>query len=126
MEFPALISLLVSFFFLSIFLSLYLSFLASSHGSPTVNNIKDSSNIQPAPNATTLMSKALAGFGTGSPAKPKSAASPLGAAVVAAAQAQAVSEAKQQQSPTAKAVTNVVTGRYVLPTHPLANSQGCV
>ena len=41
------------------------------------------------------MSKALAGFGTGS-SKPKSGAGPLGAAVVAAAQAQAASEAKQQ------------------------------
>jgi hypothetical protein len=62
------------------------------------------------------MSKALAGFGTASPAKPKSAASPLGAAVVAAAQAQAASEAKQQQSPTAKAVASVVTGSYSCPT----------
>jgi len=85
-------------------------------GSATINSVKDSSsNSQSAPNATSLMSKALAGFGTGSPAKPKSAASPLGASIVAAAQAQAASEAKQQQqqSPTAKAVAaNVVTGRY--------------
>ena len=64
------------------------------------------------------MSKALAGFGSASPAKPKTTASPLGAAVVAAAQAQAASEAKQQHSPTAKAVANVVTGRYLqMPAH---------
>jgi len=60
------------------------------------------------------MSKALAGFGSGSAAKPKSTASPLGAAVVAAAQAQAAAEAKQQ-SPTAKAVVaNVASGRYAI------------
>ena len=47
--------------------------------------------------ATSLMSKALAGFGTGGPSKPKSSAGNIGAAVVAAAQAQAASEAKQQQ-----------------------------
>ena len=100
-------------------LSLYLSFLASSSsvlGSSTVNNIKEST-ISPSSNATSLMSKALAGFGTASPAKPKSTASPLGAAVVAAAQAQAASEAKQQHSPTAKAVANVVTGRYAMLAH---------
>ena len=50
-----------------------------------------------AASATSLMSKALAGFGTAAPSKPKSSAGPLGAAVVAAAQAQAASEAKQQQ-----------------------------
>ena len=50
-----------------------------------------------ASSATSLMSKALAGFGTGGPSKPKSSASGIGAAVVAAAQAQAASEAKQQQ-----------------------------
>ena len=52
------------------------------------------------------MSKALAGFGTGS-SKPKSAAGPLGAAVVAAAQAQAASEAKQQHHSMASIVNNL-------------------
>lgn len=96
---------------------LHLSFLVTSssgHGSASaVNSIKETSNsVSPSSNASSLMSKALAGFGSASPAKPKASASPLGAAVVAAAQAQAASEAKQQPSPTAKAVTNVVTGSY--------------
>ena len=64
-------------------------------------------NSTAASSATSLMSKALAGFGTGSSSnKPKS--SGIGAAVVAAAQAQAASEAKQQQQhPMAAANANV-------------------
>jgi len=93
---------------------LYVSFLASSSVQGSVNSNKESSTISSSTNATSLMSKALAGFGSASPAKPKSTASPLGAAVVAAAQAQAASEAKQQHSPTAKAVANVVSGRYTM------------
>ena len=65
-------------------------------------------NNTAASSATSLMSKALAGFGTGSSSnKPKS--SGIGAAVVAAAQAQAASEAKQQQQQhqMANAVNNV-------------------
>ena len=56
--------------------------------------------------ATSLMSKALAGFGTSGPSKPKTSASGIGAAVVAAAQAQAASEAKQQHQ-MAAAVNNI-------------------
>ena len=58
------------------------------------------------------MSKALAGFGTGSN-KTKSAG-PLGAAVVAAAQAQAASEAKQQQHQLTAIVNNISSsGRQI-------------
>ena len=52
------------------------------------------------------MSKALAGFGTGS-SKPKSSAGPLGAAVVAAAQAQQAAEAAKQQHSMAAVVNNL-------------------
>ena len=63
-------------------------------------------NSTAASSATSLMSKALAGFGTGSSSnKPKS--SGIGAAVVAAAQAQAASEAKQQQQHQMAAANNV-------------------
>ena len=63
-------------------------------------------NNTAASSATSLMSKALAGFGTGSSSnKPKS--SGIGAAVVAAAQAQAASEAKQQQQHQMAAANNV-------------------
>ena len=62
----------------------------------TVSASTAAANNTTASSATSLMSKALAGFGTsGGSSKPKSTG--IGAAVVAAAQAQAASEAKQQQ-----------------------------
>ena len=69
-----------------------------------------------AASATSLMSKALAGFGTAAPSKPKSSAGPLGAAVVAAAQAQAATEAKQQQQhQMAAAVQNSISSTRAAP-----------
>ena len=67
-----------------------------------------------AASATSLMSKALAGFGTAAPSKPKSSAGPLGAAVVAAAQAQAATEAKQQHQ-MAAAVQNSISSTRAAP-----------
>ena len=96
----------------------------------TTNSSKDSgisTNLHPAVTATTaanstaasatsLMSKALAGFGTAAPSKPKSSAGPLGAAVVAAAQAQAATEAKQQQQhQMAAAVQNSISSTRAAP-----------
>ena len=116
-------------FFVLSFVPYYSSFVASGdRGSShtTSNSSKDSSagitntnlhqvvsgastaaaNSTAASSATSLMSKALAGFGTGSSSnKPKS--SGIGAAVVAAAQAQAASEAKQQQQHQMAAANNV-------------------
>ena len=80
------------------------------HG--TVSASTAAANNTTASSATSLMSKALAGFGTGGgSSKPKS--SGIGAAVVAAAQAQAASEAKQQQQHqmAAAAVQNNISNR---------------
>ena len=78
----------------------------------TVSASTAAANNTTASSATSLMSKALAGFGTGGgSSKPKS--SGIGAAVVAAAQAQAASEAKQQQQHqmAAAAVQNNISNR---------------